>query len=251
MIHSSHQARKLLLTLISIELLLVVAYATDAWVQGASGQLNELINLDGEGNLPAWFSSFQLGLIAISLWIFAARVRTSQRPSRRFLRVCGGFFLLLSIDETALMHERLTASLGSRYVDWVPGYIAGHPAQAIACLLVLAAGARSAYPHLLGLWQISRKAFLIGVAGCVVYVTGAAVLETIGYRMLEAGASVGLYRLEVATEEFLEMLGASLILHSVLFFCCLLASKPNSARSGPAHVVSAGVESQRTLTSRL
>ena len=52
MIHSLQQARKLLLTLICIELLLVVVYGTDAWVQGPAGQLNELINLDGEGNLP-------------------------------------------------------------------------------------------------------------------------------------------------------------------------------------------------------
>ena len=120
MIHSIQQARKLFLTLICIELLLVVAYGTDAWVQGSTGQLNELINLDGEGNLPAWFSSFKLALISISFWTLAARVRESHRPSRRFLRMCGGYFLLLSIDETAMLRERITASLGSRYVDWLP-----------------------------------------------------------------------------------------------------------------------------------
>lgn len=219
MIHSLQQARKLLLTLICIELLLVVVYGTDAWVQGSAGQLNELINLDGEGNLPAWFSSFQLALISIGFWTLAARARESHRPSRRFLRLCGGFFLLLSIDETAMLHERITASLGSRYVDWLPVYLVENPVNAIVFLLVLGLCICAAYPHLRALWQMSLKASLVGACGCVVYVTGAAVLETIGYKMLNAGAALSLYRAEVALEEFFETLGASLILYAVLLIC--------------------------------
>lgn len=126
MIHSRPQARKLVLTMICLELLLVVIYGTDAWVQSSQGSLLALFDLDGEGNLPAWFSSFQLALIAICFWVLAARSRASQRPSRRFLRTCGGLFLLLAIDETALLHERITQSLGSRYIDWVPAYLANH-----------------------------------------------------------------------------------------------------------------------------
>ncbi len=103
MIHSRQQARKLFLTLICLELLLVMIYGTDAWVQGSAGQLHSLIDLDAEGNLPAWFSSFQLALIAFAFWALAARFRATQRPSRRFLRACSGFFLLLSIDESALL----------------------------------------------------------------------------------------------------------------------------------------------------
>ena len=101
------------------------------WVQGSAGQLHSLIDLDAEGNLPAWFSSFQLALIAIAFWVLAARFRATQRPSRCFLRACGGFFLLLSIDETAMFHERITESLGSRYLDWVPVYVVSHPGEAI------------------------------------------------------------------------------------------------------------------------
>jgi hypothetical protein len=228
MIHSRLQARKLFLTLICIELMLVVAYGTDAWVQGPAEQLHAVIDLDAEGNLPTWFSSFQLTLIAISLWALAARLRDSRRPSRRFMRACGGFFLLLSIDETAMMHERITASLGSRYIDWMPDYFGNHIGEASLWILILMACLGAAYPHLRGLWRMSPVASLIAAAGCVVYVTGAAVLETIGYKMLSAGVSLGLYRVEVAAEEFFEMLGASLILYAVLLFCVHLA-KPVSA----------------------
>jgi hypothetical protein len=225
MIHSRLQARKLFLTLICIELMFVVAYGTDAWVEGPAEQLHALIDLDAEGNLPTWFSSFQLALIAISFWALAARSRDCQRPSRRFLRTCGGFFLLLSIDETALMHERITGSLGSRYIDWMPAYLCSHVDAAILCLLILIACLAAACPHLRGLWRISPVATLIAAAGCVVYVTGAAVLETVGYKMLNAGVSLALYRAEVAAEEFFEMLGASLILYAVLLFCMTRAKK--------------------------
>ena len=221
MIHSRQQAWKLFLTLICLELLLVVIYATDAWVQGPARQLHSLIDLDAEGNLPAWFSSFQLALIAIAFWVLAARLRATQRPSRRFMRACGGFFLLLSIDETAMFHERITESLGSRYLDWVPVYVNNHPGDAIICALVLVACMAAAFPHLRGLWQMSPRGSLIAAAGAAIYVTGAAVLESAGYKMLSAGSALSLYRAEVAVEEFLEMMGASLILYAVLLFCCL------------------------------
>jgi hypothetical protein len=61
----------------------------------------------------------------------------------------------------------------------------------------------------------------MAAAGAAVYVTGAAVLESIGYKMLSAGSTPSLYRAEVALEEFFEMMGASLILYAVLSLCCL------------------------------
>jgi len=224
MLHSLRLARKLVLTLICCELLLVVAYGTDAWIQGPEGQLHEFINLDGEGNLPTWFSSFQLSLIAITLWRLASLSRPNTRPSRRFFRFCSGFFMFLSADETAMMHERITASIGSRYIDWLPKYVSHHPMEAAVTLLVLLICARSIYPQVQGMRRISKQALVFAAIGCAIYLTGAAVLETVGYRMLEAGVSTNLYRVEVAGEEFLEMLGASLILYAVLLFNSLTPS---------------------------
>jgi hypothetical protein len=75
---------------------------------------------------------------------------------------------------------------------------------------------------------------LIAIAGGAVYVTGAAVLESGGYKMLSAGSSLSVYRAEVAAEEFLEMMGASLILYAVLLFCCLPKNnRACSARTSP------------------
>lgn len=236
MIHTRLQARNLLLTLICLDLLFVVVYGTDAWVQGPREQPHSLIDLDAEGNLPAWFSSFQLALIAIGLWTLAARFRATVRPSRSFLRACSGFFLLLSIDESALLHERITESLGKRYVDWVPGYLAKHPGKAIVCTLVLVACLAAAYPHVIGLWRLSTRASLFAAAGCAIYLTGAAGLESIGYRMLSSGATPQLYRVEVALEEFFEMAGGSLILYGVLLFCIIDLSLRRQIRSWHRHI---------------
>ena len=231
MIHSCQQARKLFLTLICLELLFLVFYATDAWIQGPTEHLHSLIDLDAEGNLPAWFSSFQLTLIAIGFWTLAARFRETERPSRHFLRACAGFFLLLSIDESALLHERITESLASRYVDWLPAYLGNNPGEAIVCALILVACLAAAYPHVIGLWRLSSRATLIAAAGCAIYLIGAAVLESIGYKMLSGGATPQLYRVEVAAEELFEMLGGSLILYAVLLFCMTRAGKSDVSKS--------------------
>jgi hypothetical protein len=230
MIHTSRQARQLFLTLLGIESLLVVAYATDSWVRGPSGELHAVIDLDGEGNLPAWFSSFQLSLVAITFWFMAARARTTQRPSRRFLRACSGLFLLLSIDETAMIHERITAWLGSRYIDWVPAWICAHPIKSSICAIVVVACAAAAAPHVRAFERANPTAVRIAAVGLLVYVTGGAVLESAGYETLIGGSHNSLYPVEVASEEFLEMLGVSLVLYSALLLCCKRMTK---SRSGP------------------
>jgi len=176
--HSSRAARKLVLILICIELLLVVMYGTDAWVGNAPEPLHALVDLDAEANLPTWFSSFQLTLIAINFWYFAERRRATQRPSRRFLRCCAGFFLLLSIDETAMLHERVTKLIGERYVDWLPEYFESHVLSTVGCVLVLIAALVMGSSHLRGLSAASCKAMIIAVLGCLLYVAGAAILET-------------------------------------------------------------------------
>ena len=65
-------------------------------------------------------------------------------------------------------------------------------------------------------------------------------LECVGYKMLSAGSTLSLYRAEVAAEEFLEMMGASLILYAVLLFCCLPKNhQACRARTSPRIVLQA------------
>lgn len=232
--HSCPQAFRLLLVLISFQLLLVFVYSIDALIQGPQGQVYGLIDLDAEANLPTWFASFQLALISIRLWSFSTQYRVARLPSRRFLRFFSVGFLILSLDETAQMHERFTEWIGLRYVDWLPRYLSNHAGVTLLCAVILLVAFRIARRNFSALWRASRRASLMAIAGMLACVTGGVVLETIGYKFLLDGSASSLYRAEVAGEEFLEMLGASLILYAAVSFTHIQTEKPARAEAEPA-----------------
>ncbi len=208
-------AASILRAFIIVELCLVFMYWV-GFLLGEPNLLSTLFDLDREANIPAWFSSSQLLLICLTTWLACLLHNSHERPSRLFLFITGAAFLLMSLDETSQVHESITASLGDRYIDWVPPLILKHKEIPIAGLVLLIFFARLIYPDLKGLWLWSRKKSLVAVAGILTYLLGASVLETIGYEFTEKGTFI--YRLEVSAEEFLEMFGASLILYTVVNF---------------------------------
>ena len=213
---STQSANRLFLRLAIIEILLVAVYWIDILLGEPVRLLHGLFDLDGEANIPTWFSSGQLLAIAIILWIVALYRHKPERPSRVFLLAAGTGFLLLSADEVVQLHEGLTGLLGSRYIDWIPTVLRNHKTIVLLLLAMLLVGFRIIYPDLRAAWNWSRKGSLVAVAGCATVVLGGCVLESIGYRFLEPGSLA--YKAEVSVEEFFEMIGATLILHSVATF---------------------------------
>lgn len=197
-----------------IELLLVSFYWLDILLGAPVAVLHALVDLDGEGNLPAWFSSFQLALISLSLWATVFRQHHSKRSSKVFFALPAAVFLLWSADETAQMHERLTGWIGLRYVDWLPYFLSRHKALVLLLLVALLLIARLLWPDIRAFWQAERRAARIALCGFTIVFLGGAVLETIGYKFFLDGTTPLLYQAEVCLEEFFEMLGASLILYS-------------------------------------
>jgi hypothetical protein len=122
----------------------------------------------------------------------------------------------MSLDETSQVHESITACLGERYIEWVPSLLMENKEIPVAAVILGAFLLRLIYPDLNCLWHWSKNKSLIAITGMVIYLTGAGVLETIGYKFLGGDALV--YRLEVSAEEFMEMLGASLILYTAICF---------------------------------
>lgn len=213
---STQSANRLARWLIITEILLVAAYWIDILLGEPVHLLHGLFDLDGEANIPTWFSSGQLLAIAIILWIVAFYRRKPEKPSRAFLLTCGTGFLLLSADEVVQLHEGITGLLGSRYLDWMPTMLSDHKTAVFLCLGISIVAFRIVYPDLRAAWTWSRRGCLVALAGCCVIMLGGCVLESIGYRFLQPGSLA--YKVEVSVEEFLEMLGASLILHSVTTF---------------------------------
>ena len=207
--------RRVVWSLLAVELLLVALY----WLKiicGDPPSLNPLFDLDGEANIPAWFSSAQLLAIALTLWT-ANRSRGSRpSPSRRFINLLAAGFALLSLDETAQIHETITGIIGSRYSDWVPPLVSHHKAFAVLTMIGLFGILKLFYKDVRAAWRWSRRECTICLIGVSLVLLGGSVLEAIGYRYLQKGTLA--YQIEVSGEEFLEMLGATLILRAALAF---------------------------------
>src|SRR5262245_31840375 len=117
---------RIFIVAIACQLTLVSFYWIDVATGGTIQLLHSLFDLDSEGNIPAWFSSSQLSLVALTLWSCALKRGKVQQPSKVFFVLAGVAAAYVSSDETAQIHERITALVGQRYVDWVPGFAAHH-----------------------------------------------------------------------------------------------------------------------------
>jgi hypothetical protein len=168
-----------------------------------------LVRLGDESNLPTWFSSAQLLLVALGLGLLAAR--DVRRPLLRTAPLLLGpaFFLLLSLDEVAMLHERLGdwvkaetgAGDGLRTGPWMFVY-------APLALLMLGAALRAYRPY----WRGRRGVIILALAGVALYGAAAVGLEFAANFVVEGSlAQKGLG----FAEEIGEMVGATTLLWAV------------------------------------
>lgn len=211
---------RLLAGLVVIELLFAAIYLAEGWIGYPRNPVHrlahELFNLNGEGNIVAWFSSLQLFVIAAACVAIAGSRDYAGAPPRWYLVAVAVLFVALSADEMGAIHERMSKALWS--VEWAPRF-RNNNGLWIPVYAVLGAGvvALLARPSIGLLRRYPRDAALCG-AGLAMAVLGLAGLEIIGYQFLDEEAMPMLYRTEVAVEEMLEMAGMSLVLFGVLRF---------------------------------
>lgn len=171
--------------------------------------LTPLLDLNGEHNLPTWFSSMLL-LSASALLALAAH--GAHPPMGRHWKQLAVVFLFLSLDETASLHEMTNAPLRgllhsgpSFYFPWL-----------VLGVMFTGAVVFSQRALLLGLPRMTRRLFV--VAGAI-YVAGAAGLEALAAPIYAASgkgsfAHAGL----VGAEEGLEMCGTALFVLALLHY---------------------------------
>jgi len=211
---SVRDAKKLLALLILIECFFVAVYGISSLLDKPVGVLHTLFDLDGEGNIPAVFSSIQLLVIGLLLLKFSRRTASLEIPSVWILAVCGVGFVFLALDEALVIHEKIRFLLQD--YAWIPRFKGGY---GIWIPLYLAIGFLVVLPMWRGFRTLGKQFHYEArrvLWGSALLIFGAVCMEIIKYQFL-VGTSLPYIRgVEIITEELLEMVGASLILYGVI-----------------------------------
>jgi hypothetical protein len=198
--------------------------------------LVQLANLNGEQNLPTWFSSVQL-LLAAGASAIAMRVCPAN--DRRHWALLVAVFLTMSLDEAAAIHELSNAPLrgligtgGVLFFPWV--------------LIGVAVAAAVALMELQLLTRLPRATAVGLVSGGACFLAGALGLEVLAGPVYAAGAKLTLQHAALVTaEETLEMIGIALFVATVLRY---VATRPGfTAEISPRRFFTAALTVAGTL----
>lgn len=182
------------------------------------------ISLDGELNIATWYSS-TLMLAASFLALVCSR-GDADRRQRPYWLLIAAVMLLMSIDETASIHESfITVFEGwgehSDYLhfSWV---VLGIPATILFALVVV--------PFLL---RLERRVALMMILAGGLFVFGALVMEMIdGAIQVRLGADSLAYRAGAAIEDSFELAGMTLFVLVLMKLAAQMYSSDSHA--GPA-----------------
>ncbi|WP_119679752.1 hypothetical protein [Indioceanicola profundi] len=204
--------------LLGFEVFLIGMY----WLMTVTGSwtLSRWFDLDAELTVASWFAASQL--LAVGLLMLAASPFSERKnwPTPLFCQIVGLGFVFLSMDEAAMIHERITAI--GRDQAWVPRFNDTHGSWIFLYALIGAALAAFTWRNLMTMLVHHRQTALLMGGGFALLVAGAVGVEVMGYYGL-----FGSPPLQVALEEFLEMLGVTVMLMGALtFFNRTVALRP-------------------------
>lgn len=170
-------------------------------------KINLFLDLDHEGNFPAWYSSMQWATVSALMFFSGAQKRRLRIAAGLPLLFLGALFLFFSMDEVAQVHESLTEGINGKLLKensirmyyWL--MVLGLPV--FIFLWRFGLSIKSAFERAPG----SLRFYLVGVT---VFAVGAFVTEPMLY-------TVGLTHIPpslILLEELLEMLGVTFLLWS-------------------------------------
>ena len=185
------------------------------WIEKIRHSYVRLFDVNREANIPTWFSSTILLLSAL----LCARVYCQKRAVKDrytfYWATLAVIFTGFSLDETAILHEMLILPLraifnfkGLFYYGWIT----------IGIIFVVIA-AIFYYRFLLSLPRNTRNFFLLAATS---FISGAIIVESFtGFYAYNYGVETFFYLLIGTLEEFLEMLGVIVFIHSLLSYLAI------------------------------
>ncbi len=197
---------KTIQSLIRIALLLGLIYLLNEFLGRPVWLVTLLFDVDREATIQAWFSSMLWMLCALTAWDISRAV-FRDRVSGFAWKLFSALFLFFSMDETSMIHERLTQT-AIHFFSLKADFPLIWPI--VLSPLLLLAG--------IAAWRISARAFdfkkaahrRILIGGCV-FLSGALGVEFLDIFYYYPGVQ-SFRAIQVFLEESLEMLGALIIL---------------------------------------
>ena len=209
-------ARALLAVFVPAILLLNVANAIALFLyhhrHHHGGRFFQEFSLDREAKVPSWFSSALLLAAAALLALVALDALARKAPWGRHWAGLSVVFVVLSLDETAEIHERIGSWLRAHLNLHGPLHYAGViPALALALFVGIT--------YVRFLRALPRGTLLGILVAAGIYITGAALVEAASGWWAEGHGSRSTALLLVSTvEENLEMVGTLLFILVVLAY---------------------------------
>lgn len=207
--------KKVLAALLIAVALLAVASLCGVYLKHVRGdpffhRFVPFFDLDREGNIPNWFSTILFAASAVLLWTIAGTKAKAGDRTHRLWRGLSVFFVLLSIDDAAAIHESYVNSLrdifhagGIFYFSWV--------IPALALLVLIS-------PLLVRIWlSLTPRTRVVLALSAVLLVGGALGMEMLEGRYVETwGHKTLTYSLLANAEEVLELLGQVVFIYGLL-----------------------------------
>jgi hypothetical protein len=172
--------------------------------------LVSLFNVDGEGNVPTWYSAVTLLACSALLGIIGSLHRRDRQSWAAHWLGLSGIFLYLATDEAAFIHELLNPVFRTRL--HLPSYLY-YSWAVIAAPLLLVIG----LAYLRFLVALPRRFTAWFAAAGLVYVGGALGVEMLGaaYTVARGTENLG-YALVATVEEAMEMAGVAMFIYALL-----------------------------------
>jgi hypothetical protein len=197
------------------------------------------LNVDGEKNFPAAFSSALLLLCAALLLLITIAKQTEQASSARYWAGLVGIFSLLAADEWLSYHEKI----GGFIHTWLPASGVFHFAWITVGIAFVALIGLIYMRFLWRLPQPYRRLFLMAAS---LYILGAIGMEMVAgyYADQQQQWSRTIWLAMTTLEEGLEMVGVIIFIYALLTYIqdsigelkiCIM---PFSEQSSPTRVLS-------------
>jgi hypothetical protein len=192
------------------------------------------VDVNGEGNLPSWFSVLLLGATALLLFAVSHLRRGRGLDAAVAWSLLGWFVVAMSLDEMTSIHEAVGGQIDERV--WIP-VIAGY-GWILPGAVVAAGGAFVGWRALRSLPPHTRRAL---AAGAAVFVAGALALEVVEAVLTDETGRFGAGpKLVTGAQELLEMLGTVIVLRVLLHEARRLSALAPSRHQAPDHATASG-----------